>query len=164
MSKSPSEPSFSIRPASEEDAVTVSQIDYQIQPSFWTEAQFKEELSKPYSRFLVITDDETDSEIAAYLVFWIFLDEVQVHTIGVSLSHRSKGFAQKLLKQAVREGLQANCRQISLEVRKGNLPAIQLYQKLGFTITQVRKRFYSDGEDAYQMCLSLTGQDPFQLD
>ncbi len=89
---------------------------------------------------------------------------MQVHTIGVSLSHRIKGFAQKLLKQAVREGLQANCRQISLEVRKGNLPAIQLYQKLGFTITQVRKRFYSDGEDAYQMCLSLTGQDPFQLD
>jgi len=155
---------WSIRPASEDDVQKVSEIDHQIQPSFWTAQQFAEEMNKPYSRFLVVTDDETDELISGYLVFWIFLDEVQVHTIGVAPSFRGQGFAKRLLKQAIREGLQANCRQVSLEVRKGNLAAIQLYQGLGFTITQVRKGFYTDGEDAYQMCLSLIGKDPFQLD
>jgi ribosomal-protein-alanine N-acetyltransferase len=49
-----------------------------------------------------------------------------------------------------------------LEVRKSNLPAIQLYQSLQFVITHVRKSFYSDGEDAYQMALSFE-EDPIQF-
>jgi ribosomal protein S18 acetylase RimI-like enzyme len=40
-------------------------------------------------------------------------------------------------------------------VRKSNASAIALYQGLGFVITHVRKGFYSDGEDAYQMARYL---------
>jgi ribosomal-protein-alanine N-acetyltransferase len=42
-----------------------------------------------------------------------------------------------------------------LEVRKGNTAAVNLYQKQGFSISAVRRGFYSDGEDAYFMELSL---------
>jgi len=41
-----------------------------------------------------------------------------------------------------------------LEVRVGNAPARALYSGLGFTEAGMRKRYYSDGEDALIMTLS----------
>ena len=39
----------------------------------------------------------------------------------------------------------------SLEVRRSNLPAIALYQELGFHQVAVRRRYYENGEDALLM-------------
>ena len=44
---------------------------------------------------------------------------------------------------------------VTLEVRKSNLVAINLYQKLGFEIVGTRKNYYFDNrEDALIMTLS----------
>ena len=48
---------------------------------------------------------------------------------------------------------------VTLEVRKSNLVAINLYQKLGFEIVGTRKKYYSDNrEDALIMTLSDAGE------
>ena len=39
----------------------------------------------------------------------------------------------------------------TLEVRAGNLPAKRLYEKLGYEVAGVRKRYYRDGEDGLIM-------------
>ena len=44
---------------------------------------------------------------------------------------------------------------ISLEVRKSNVKAQILYEKYGFMKEQVRKQYYSDGEDAYLMVKTM---------
>jgi ribosomal-protein-alanine N-acetyltransferase len=45
---------------------------------------------------------------------------------------------------------------ISLEVRESNVPAISLYQSLGFTIEGTRKNFYSNPrENAFVMIKNL---------
>jgi len=45
---------------------------------------------------------------------------------------------------------------VSLHVRRSNRAAIGLYRDtLGFTIKEVEKKYYADGEDAYAMQLSL---------
>ena len=44
-------------------------------------------------------------------------------------------------------------RHILLEVRRSNAPAIKLYRSLGFFATNVRRRYYDDGEDAVEMRL-----------
>ena len=41
-----------------------------------------------------------------------------------------------------------NLKKIFLEVRKSNIPAINAYKKAGFNQISVRKKYYSDGEDA----------------
>ena len=46
------------------------------------------------------------------------------------------------------------CNSITLEVRESNLPALKLYEKLGFKVAGKRKKYYSDnGEDALIMWL-----------
>lgn len=39
----------------------------------------------------------------------------------------------------------------TLQVRVGNVTAQKLYKQFGFTVTYTIKKYYSDGEDAYQM-------------
>lgn len=155
----PSSPSaketWTLRPAVPDDIARVLEIERQCYPAPWAEENFCTEFAKPYSHFLVLTDDETDSKIAGYIVFWILFDEGQILNVAVDLPFRGQGFAKLMVRQAVKATTYKGKRKVLLEVRKSNLPAVQLYQSIGFVIIHVRKEFYSNGEDAYQMALYL---------
>jgi ribosomal-protein-alanine N-acetyltransferase len=150
--------SFSLRPATTEDLAAVLKIENEVHVAPWTEDHFRTELTKPYSQFLVLTDDETDIIVAGYLVCWVMFDECQVLNVATSLSYRGLGFAKQMIHKVVSTAVKKEIKKVVLEVRKSNVAAIQLYQRLNFNITHVRKAFYSDGEDAYQMILNLEGE------
>jgi ribosomal-protein-alanine N-acetyltransferase len=122
----------------------------------WALKSFQAELTKPFSRFLVLTDDETDERIAGYVVFWLMMDEAQILNLVVDLEFRGRGFAKEMLRCVVNQAVKNGAKRITLDVRKSNAAAIQLYQAAKFSITQIRKGFYSNGEDAYLMTLDLT--------
>lgn len=150
---------YSLRPAAVDDLEIVLAIERVAQPvGAWTRESFVAEFEKPYSRFLVLTDDETDSKLVGYLVYWVLFEEASLQTIAVDLPSRGLGFAQAMLRHLVADAVRQGAKRVNLEVRKSNAPALHLYQKAGFTVSQVRKNFYSDGEDAYQMTLFLEGQ------
>ncbi|OFZ21652.1 MAG: ribosomal-protein-alanine N-acetyltransferase [Bdellovibrionales bacterium GWB1_55_8] len=150
-----SQPIFSIRPATDEDISEIVKIENAVHLAPWTAEHVKAELEKPYSHVWIMTDDETDSKLAGYIVFWLFMGECQILNVAVDLPYRGLGYAKHMIRQAAnltaREGIQ----KITLEVRKSNQAAIALYQGMNFVITQIRKSFYSNGEDAYFMTLSL---------
>jgi [ribosomal protein S18]-alanine N-acetyltransferase len=147
---------FSLRPATPDDFPVIVEIEKRCYPEApWNEKQFEAELTKPYSHFILLSDDETDSQIAGYLVFWLLFDECQILNLAVDLPYRGMGFAKQLLRKAASLALKQNIQKLSLDVRKGNVAAIHLYQGLGFVITHVRKGFYSNGEDAYTMLLEM---------
>jgi ribosomal-protein-alanine N-acetyltransferase len=157
---------FSLRPATSDDLAKIVEIENRVHVAPWTHSHFESELQKPYSHFLVLSDDETDEVIAGYAVFWQMGSEPQeqgerhggdaeVLNIVVDLPFRGRGFAKQMLRQVVTSAVRDGCQKVILDVRKTNVSAIQLYQSLGFSITQVRKKFYSNGEDAYGMTLFL---------
>jgi ribosomal-protein-alanine N-acetyltransferase len=148
-------PGWSPRPATVDDVAHLTQIESRVHVAPWTHDHFAAELAKPYSHILVLSDDETDSVIAGYAVFWTLGDESQLLNIAVDLEYRGRGVAQWLMQVMKREALKMGLKRIFLEVRKSNAAAISLYQKQGFVITQTRKNFYSNGEDAYVMNLPL---------
>jgi ribosomal-protein-alanine N-acetyltransferase len=149
------ESTFSLRPATTEDLARVLQIEKQVHVAPWVEDHFCAELTKPYSHFLLLTDDETDADIIGYIVFWMMFDECQILNVVVDLPHRGQGFAKQMIRKAALIAAKNDISKIVLDVRKSNTPAIQLYQSLNFAITNVRKSFYGNGEDAYHMILSL---------
>ncbi|MBI2711343.1 MAG: ribosomal protein S18-alanine N-acetyltransferase [Bdellovibrio sp.] len=157
------EQKWSLRPATEEDLENVSRIEAKVHPAPWGIQHFRSELTKPYSQFLLMTDDATDQEVAGYIVGWFLFDECQILNVAVSLPFRGLGFAKAMIRKLVTLAVNKNLRKVSLEVRKSNLPAIQLYQSMGFVIVQIRKSFYSNGEDAYFMTLSLEPSDPIRF-
>lgn len=150
---------LSQRPATEDDLAEILRIERAVHAAPWTDENVRSEMAKPYARLLVMTDDETDSKVAAYIAYWVMFEECHILNVAVDPSFRRLGLAKMLVRTAAREALRKGIHKILLDVRKSNQPALALYQGLGFVITHVRKGFYSDGEDAYQMALYMDEKD-----
>ncbi len=146
---------ISLRPATEDDLASLAELESRLQIAPWTADHFRTEMAKPYSNVWILTDDETDAVVHGYLVFWLMPDACQVLNIAVDLPHRGLGLAQLMLRRAIDQAIKQNLEKATLEVRKSNVPALQLYQSLNFTIDHIRKNFYSNGEDAYQLTLRI---------
>jgi ribosomal-protein-alanine N-acetyltransferase len=146
---------LSLRPATTEDIPNILAIENKVHVAPWNEGHFLSELTKPYSQFLVMTDDETDELITGYVVFWILFDECQILNIAVDLPYRGLGIAKQMVRKAAALAFKKGIKKVVLDVRKSNMAAVQLYQGMNFSITHIRKGFYTNGEDAYQMTLNL---------
>jgi len=108
-------------------------------------------------------------QIVGYVLAKMEEDAVPAHghitSLAVLRTHRKMGIATKLMQQAHARMEEAfNSTYCSLHVRYTNRAAYHLYsQTLGYTIDDVEKGYYADGEDAYAMKLTFTknktGQD-----
>lgn len=118
----------------------------------WSRWMFERELmDKAHSQLLVA---RLGDEIAGYIGFWMVLEEVHIVTIAVRSDYRRRGIGSILMLEALNAAVRLGAEKATLEVRVTNLPAQELYKKLGFITVAIRKRFYSDtGEDAYVMWL-----------
>ena len=149
---------FSPRPAAESDIPTLVGIEARGHLAPWSAEHFQKEFEKPFSEILVLSDDDTDERIAGFIVFWILGEDCQILDVVVDLPYRGMGYARQLLAHVVKKALRAECSRVMLEVRRSNGPAIALYQGQKFSISHVRKEFYSNGEDAFVMELDLRDQ------
>jgi len=90
--------------------------------------------------------------IVGYAALWQMVDEAHLTSIAVKESHRRKGIGELLLACALDLAVQLRSNVMTLETRVSNSPARALYTKYGFSITGIRRGYYSDdGEDAVIM-------------
>lgn len=77
-------------------------------------------------------------------------------SFAVLPEYRRRGVGSRLLKEAINALKEIyHCVDVYLEVRISNHEAINLYRKFGFTVAQIKRGYYRDGEDAYEMALKL---------
>jgi ribosomal-protein-alanine acetyltransferase len=112
--------------------------------------RFKEELGRAFARVRVA---RSDAELVGYLVTWHVADEVHVLDVATKATARRRGVARALLSELVAFARTMPVRHLLLEVRRSNDAAIHLYRSFGFYATNVRRRYYDDGEDAIEMRL-----------
>lgn len=97
-----------------------------------------------------------DDTLASYCTLITVLDEAQIINVATSFDLRGKGYAKSVLNAVFDECRKREIASVSLEVRESNMPAISLYESLGFTIVGKRKDFYKrPREDAYVMIKNL---------
>ena len=96
--------------------------------------------------FLVLT---LNNEIIGYGVVDHWDDHDHLISIAIRPDSRRKGLGEALLVEL--EKRLSKERPLRLEVRQGNLAAIHLYSKRGFTKTGLAEGYYGDGEDAIIM-------------
>jgi len=75
--------------------------------------------------------------------------------LAVRASRRQRGIGTSLMDAFLRECVMRGLSTVELEVRISNKEAIRFYERYGFQVTQVLKRFYTDGEDGYKMMRHL---------
>lgn len=140
-------PGLKFRPMYLSDLDQILRIDpILFGPKHWTREIFIQELSNAGSIYSVL---ELESQIVSYIGASVVLDEMHVLTIATDPGFQRRHFAEILFVQLINKAIRADLKSITLEVRKGNVSAQNLYEKYGFKNQGLRKQYYQDnGEDA----------------
>ena len=145
-----------IRDAIARDLPRIIEIERLAFPAPWTLASFERELTLPFSRImLAIPAEGAGASIAGFMCRWLIADECHILNIAVHPDSRRLGIGTVLLSEAVSEAKSTGAGVVTLEVRRSNLAARQLYRKFEFEERRLRRHYYGPGEDAIIMELRL---------
>lgn len=117
----------------------------------WPEFSFVRELRAPHNRYVAArADDKLVGYAGISRLGRTPPFEYEIHTIGVDPAYQGKGIGRRMMNDLL-DGIDPGS-VVYLEVRTDNVPAIALYESLGFEKMGVRKRYYqASGADAYTM-------------
>ena len=114
----------------------------------WTREMYLAELKNQGVSFFFLARDK-NRRIVGFCSFWRVLDELHINNLAVLPERRRSGVATALLRRVLEEAVRLGTRRTMLEVRRSNVPAQELYQKFGFTVSGVRSKYYTNPpEDA----------------
>lgn len=91
--------------------------------------------NNPFANFLLY---EENNEIIGYIYYSDIYDRVEINQFEIKNIHRNCGKGDLLLKNFIK----IVDKDITLEVREDNEPAIRLYLKNNFNKTAIRKGYY----------------------
>lgn len=141
-----------IREAKSTDVQQIAAIERLSFEQPWSLESFVHELALPFSRIIVgLSRDGAGAEIIGYLCRWLVADECHILSLAVAPQFRRTGIGEVLMGEAIAEAARKGVTIITLEVRRSNLAARNLYRKLNFAERRVRKNYYGPGEDAIIM-------------
>ncbi|MBE2316402.1 ribosomal protein S18-alanine N-acetyltransferase [Solirubrobacter sp. CPCC 204708] len=133
------------------DLPQVVAIERRAFTSPWSLAMFVLELSKPTGICLAAEIPAGgEPELGGYLICSRYDTVWHVMNVAVDPTQRRRGIATAMLSSLLARV--EHDAQLTLEVRRSNAGAIQLYERFGFRSAGVRRRYYADnGEDALVM-------------
>jgi ribosomal-protein-alanine N-acetyltransferase len=123
----------------------------------WSRESFINELkTNVFARYFVA---EKEKRVIGYGGMWLVLDEAHITNIAVHPDYRGRGLGERLMRSLMSFAVSSGATAMTLEVRRSNEAAKQLYRKLGFVEEGVRPGYYTDnGEDAIIMWVKLNDE------
>lgn len=118
----------------------------------WAREEFERLISDQNKLCLVAL---SGNKIVCYVGAETVLDECNIGNIVTDMAYRGEGFASILMNELLMLLRKRGIVKVFLEVESGNVPAIALYGKAGFTEYGKRRGYYGDGKDAVLMSLEL---------
>ena len=146
-------PRFVLRRLYPADADAVSRLEQACFPSGWSAGAYARALADP--AFLAWGAFGEQGGLAGYIACQTAAGELEVLNVAVDPACRGRGTASRLLAEVLHEAREKSIEKCCLEVRPSNAPALRLYLSAGFEQAGLRRRYYSDGEDALVMTLEL---------
>jgi len=144
-----------LRDAIARDLPRIIEIERMAYTSPWSLKSFERELTLPFSRTVVAAEEGASRDLVGFLCRWLVADECHVLNIAVDPEYRRRGVGFLLLDTTIAEAISKQATCVTLEVRRANFAARQLYRKLKFEERRLRKHYYGPGEDAIVMELQL---------
>jgi ribosomal-protein-alanine N-acetyltransferase len=111
----------------------------------WTREMYLAELQNTGVSFFYLARD-LERQTIGFCSVWRVLD---INNLAVLPAYRRAGIGAALLTHVLDAGARMGARRATLEVRRSNEAARQLYERFGFSIVGVREGYYSNPvEDA----------------
>ena len=138
-----------ILPMNESHVSAVAELEKLCFSAPWSERSIASELNNEYSLWLV---EERDGSAVAYVGSQSCPPEADVMNVAVAPAYRRQGIGEGLMVALMDALRDKGMESLTLEVRASNVPAIALYDRLGFAEVGRRPNYYTDpGEDALIM-------------
>lgn len=94
-------------------------------------------------------------QICGFVDFWETFNSATICQIAVHPEIQRQSLGSELMKEVISDCRAKRVNAITLEVRVGNLKAINFYKKHGFKEVVIKPHYYTDGEDAIYMMLEV---------
>lgn len=134
-----------IRKLSDKDVpFLVSAKDYGFSDA-WTEEMYLSALSTGRFGGIILSKSQKD---IAFVTIDKAIDTADIEEVFVLPEFRKSGIGFEIVNSALEMLKNDGINKVFLEVRESNIPAINLYLKCGFKKINVRKKYYSNGENA----------------
>lgn len=116
----------------------------------WSRESFFHEIDKnKFAKYIAVVKCD---RIIGYGGMWIILDEAHITNIAVHPEYRGIGAGNSIIEGLIEICKNERVQSMTLEVRKSNTIAQNLYKKYGFVEEGIRKAYYIDNkEDAIIM-------------
>ena len=125
----------------------VSQVAHLEQLCFsmpWSENSIRYELTNPLALWLVAVDGDM---VAGYVGSQSVMGEADMMNLAVAPDFRRKGIAEQLVSDLIKCLKEQDVTCLTLEVRVSNMPAIALYEKMGFVEVGKRPNYYHNPKE-----------------
>lgn len=136
---------MSIRKMNSADIPAVLRIQGELAFQDWNKRQYEQEIKAPYTYAVVY---ENEGAIEGYAVFHLLGADSELLSIAVSETAQRKGIGTQLLHAGLSQLDLDKSDCCFLEVRENNIKARNFYEKHGFNLFGIRKKYYADGENA----------------
>jgi ribosomal-protein-alanine N-acetyltransferase len=154
---------YSIRRCSTEEVSQVVSVNENTLPEHYSDVFYYDILDGFPEGFLVA---EVGGKVVGYIMNRVefgfsnikgFSLTKKAHVVSVAVlkEHQRRGLGLSLMEEGHSAMAAKGCKEVFLEVRVGNTPAIQMYNRLGYSTTQRLYSYYRDGEDALLMSKGL---------
>ncbi len=144
-------PDFAIRNARSEDVEALVRLEAaSFRADRVSRESFRRLIGQASAALRVVA---TNGSIAGYalVLFRAHAGVARLYSIAVAEAARGKGMAEALVRDGEKIARRRGCDRLRLEVREDNLPALRLYQRLGYRPFGRHRAYYADGTDALRL-------------
>jgi ribosomal-protein-alanine N-acetyltransferase len=139
----------------------------------WTQGQFLDSLTAGHWAYCIRPEMTAKAEslsnlpeLWGYCILYPAVDELHLLNITIDPVLRRNGIGSRVMQAIEGIATQQKMSRIILEVRPSNIPAVKLYERMGYAIIGVRRGYYpadevtGKREDAGVMAKSITLEAP----
>ena len=135
----------------------------------WTQGNFLDSLTAGHWAYCIRPEMRANAELApnlpalwGYCILYPAVDELHLLNITIDPVLRRQGIGSRVMQAIEGIALEQKISRIILEVRPSNIPAVTVYERMGYAIIGVRRAYYpadavtGQREDAGVMAKSIT--------
>ena len=112
-------------------------------------------LSQQWPEGFLIAADDSDEPVGFLLGVSQVEGESRILMFAVDRPWRTRGVGSRLMETFFERSRARGLRRVTLEVRVSNATAIRFYTRYRFSVVDLLRGYYSDGENGYQMARDL---------
>lgn len=147
---------ITVREMTTADVAAVAELETRAFDDPWPPAAFFEELALPGRHYSVV---EESRHVVAYGGVMHVEEDAHIMTIAVDPPVANRRIGTRLMLALVEGAVARGARNLTLEVRVSNEPALALYRRFGFAAAGLRPRYYPDEDALVMWAIDVDGPD-----